>query len=224
MDLSKSYDFFHPEEVSGRIHIIGCGAVGSTVAELLARTGVRDVTLYDFDVVEPHNIANQMFTSEDIGKLKVDALKELMIRINPELEGSVRTVKEGYTGQRLSGYVFLAVDNIDLRREIAENNLKNKYIKAMFDIRIRLEDAQHYAADWRDRGMVENLIASMQFTHEEAQAETPRSACNLELSVAPTVRDICTKAVANFMNYIKGGKLHKVVLTNSFNFGLDAFV
>lgn len=223
MDLSKSYDFFQPEKVEQRIHIIGCGAVGSTIGELLARTGLKKITLYDFDTVEAHNIANQMFTSEDIGKAKVDALRDLMVRINPDMADSIEVEPNGYTGQRLSGYVFLAVDNIDLRREIVEKNLSNRYIKAMFDFRIRLEDAQHYAADWKVRSMVENLLASMQFSHEEAQAETPRSACNLELSIAPTVRDICTKGVANFMNFCKGNPLHKVILTHSFNFGLDAF-
>ena len=39
MDLIKSYDFFKPESCSDRIHIIGCGAVGSTVAENLIRFG-----------------------------------------------------------------------------------------------------------------------------------------------------------------------------------------
>ena len=40
LNLSKSYDFFKPEAVRERIHIIGCGSVGSTVAELLARFGL----------------------------------------------------------------------------------------------------------------------------------------------------------------------------------------
>ena len=39
MNLSKSYEFFKPESCGGRIHIIGCGAVGSTVAENLSRLG-----------------------------------------------------------------------------------------------------------------------------------------------------------------------------------------
>jgi len=40
LNLSKSYDFFQPEQVRERIHIIGCGSVGSTVAELLVRFGL----------------------------------------------------------------------------------------------------------------------------------------------------------------------------------------
>ena len=84
MDLSKSLDWFNPDSVSERIHIIGCGSVGSTVAELLTRFGLTKFTLYDFDLVEPHNIANQMFRKTDIGKTKVEALQSIICEINPE--------------------------------------------------------------------------------------------------------------------------------------------
>ena len=40
MDLSKSYEFFQPDMLTSRVHIIGCGAIGSTVAENLARFGI----------------------------------------------------------------------------------------------------------------------------------------------------------------------------------------
>ena len=45
MDLSKSYDFFQPEKDDARIHIVGCGSVGSTIAENLARCGVTKMTI-----------------------------------------------------------------------------------------------------------------------------------------------------------------------------------
>jgi len=76
MNLSKSYEFFKPEDLTDRIHLIGCGSVGSVVAENLVRFGITKITLYDFDVVESKNIANQLFNAEDIGKEKVYALRE----------------------------------------------------------------------------------------------------------------------------------------------------
>lgn len=225
MDLVKSYDFFKPETCGDRIHIIGCGAVGSTVAENLVRFGLTNITLYDFDTVEAHNIANQMFRTIDIGKPKTQALVEILTEINPELEDKMRVEAEGYHGQRLSGYVFLCVDNIDLRREIATANKGNPYIKAMFDFRIRLEDAQHYAADWKNPKMVNNFLATMQFSHEEAKKETQVSACNVELSVAPTVRQICALGVSNFINFVKSGgaAIKKMILASAFDFDIQAF-
>ena len=222
MDLSKSYEFFKPEMLQSRVHIIGCGAIGSTVAENLARFGITNITLYDFDYVEPHNIANQMFRSTDIGKLKVEALADALLDINPDCKEGLKLVPEGWKGQRLSGYVFLCVDNIDLRREIAEKNRNNPYIKGMFDFRMRLTDAQHYAADWSDKPMVENFLRSMAFSHEEAQAETPVSACNIVLSVVPTVRMIVACGVSNFINFVKGGPLRKFIQVDAFQYFLDA--
>lgn len=223
MNLAKSYEFFKPEMCRERLHIIGCGSVGSTVAENLARFGLTKLTLYDFDKVEPHNIVNQMFSTEDIGKPKTQATAEMLLKINPEMEKDLRTVEKGYVGQRLSGYVFLCVDSIDLRREIATVNRDNGHIKAMFDFRTRLTDAQHYAADWSDMRMVESFLNSMEFTHEEAKEATPVSACNVTLSVAPTVRSIVSAGVANFTNFVKGDGIKKLILLDAFNFTVDAF-
>lgn len=226
MNLSKSYEFFRPEMLGGaRVHIIGCGAIGSTVAENLVRFGITKISLYDFDFVEPKNIANQMFRHTDIGRPKTDALADLLLSINPEAADDIRLISEGWTGQRLSGYVFLCVDNIDLRRKIATECRENPYVKGMFDFRMRLTDAQHYAANWADKKMIEDFIATMNFTHEEAKEATPVSACNQTLSVVPTVRTIVALGVENFINFIREGVIKKMVevdLSPKF-FTVDAF-
>ena len=223
MNLSKSYEFFQPDRLSERIHIIGCGSVGSVVAENLARFGITRMMLYDFDTVEPRNLANQMFTQDDVGRLKVEALADMLHRINPEIDNDLVLVPKGYTGQKLSGYVFLCVDNIDLRREIATTNKSNTFIKGMFDFRTGLTDAQHYAADWKDMKMVQGFLNSMAFTHEEAKASTPVSACNVTLSVCPTVRAIVALGVANFVNFVKGGPLKKIMSIDAFSPSLEAY-
>jgi len=223
LNLAKSYDFFKPESCRERLHIIGCGSVGSTLAELLVRFGLTNLALYDFDTVEPHNLANQIFRQEHVGIPKVKALAGMLAEINPEIGKSLRPAIEGYKDQRLSGYVFLCVDNIDLRRMIVTNNRNNPHIKAMFDFRTRLTDAQHYAADWADLKMVGDFLRSMDFTHDEAVAETPVSACNVTLSVAPTGRMICALGVMNFINFAKGSSLKKFIQMDASGFVLDAF-
>lgn len=224
MNLVKSQDYFDPTKVDGRCHIIGCGSVGSTVAELLVRLGITDISLYDFDTVSAHNLANQMFNNDDIGRPKVEAVADILCRINPEVKDTLKLFPEGWTEKcRLGGYVFLCVDNIDLRREIVTKNRFNQAIKAMFDFRTRLEDAQHYAANWGDVAMIDNLIKSMDFSHEEAKASTPVTACNVEMGVAPTVRIICSYGVANFMNFIRKVPIKKIIVANAFTFEVDAY-
>ena len=223
MNLSKSYDFFKPESIQSRVHIIGCGSVGSTIAENLARCGVTKMTLWDFDKVEPHNIVNQMFRAQDFGKPKVEALAGLLADINPDIRESLVLKPEGWQGKLLSGYIFLAVDSIDLRREFVEKHFDSSAINAVFDVRTALTSAQHYAADWRIIQQKQSLLNSMGFTHEEAAAETPVSACGVTLGVATTVRLVSALAVNNFINFVKGGPLKKLVIIDGFNFTLDAF-
>lgn len=222
MDTNKFYEFFQPETCRDRIHIVGCGASGSTIAELLVRMGLKKFTLYDFDIVEPHNIANQMFRHIDIGKKKTEALAEMMTDINPEVDIQI---VERYDGQLLNGYVFMAVDKISVRKQICEENMDNVYVKAVFDTRLRLTDAYAYAARWNNYKEKQSLMKSMNFTDEEADAETPVSACNMTLSVAPTVRMICNCAVTNFINLIKGDEelFKKIILIDAFTNNVSAF-
>lgn len=221
MDLSKSYEFFQPEKVTERIHIIGCGSVGSTIAENLARCGIKKMTLWDFDKVEAHNIVNQMFREADVGKTKAEALKDILLEINPDIE--LKLKPNGWNGEMLSGYVFLAVDSIEIRRKIVEQHMNNNNIKAMFDTRTLLTGAQLYAANWSEYKSKKDFLATMQFSHEEAAAETPVSACGITLGVATTVRIAAALSVNNFIKFVKDGKIWKLVMFDGFNGIFDCF-
>lgn len=223
MDLSKSYEYFQPDAVREPINIVGCGSVGATVAEHLARLGLTNITLWDMDVVDPHNLTNQIFRYKDIGRPKVEALADILTDINPDIKDTLKLYPKGWSGQQLSGYVFLCVDNIELRRQIVEKHMNNPYIKAMFDFRTRLEDAQHYAADWKDRDMKKNLLESMDFSHEEAMEETPVSACGVTLGVVTTVRAICALGVINFISFVRGCGIKKLINFDAPHYLLDAF-
>lgn len=221
MDLSKSYEFFQPEKVTERIHIVGCGSVGSTIAENLARCGIKKMTLWDFDKVEAHNIVNQMFREADVGKTKAEALKDILLEINPDME--IKLKPNGWNGEMMSGYVFLAVDSIEIRRKIVEQHMNNNNIKAMFDTRTLLTGAQLYAANWSEYKSKKDFLATMQFSHEEAAAETPVSACGVTLGVATTVRIAAALSVNNFIKFVKDGKLWKLAMFDGFNGIFDFF-
>ena len=222
MDLNKSREFFDPTNVKKQCHIIGCGAIGSSVAELLARQGIKNIILWDFDKVESHNIVNQMFTEEDIGKPKTEALKEILYRINPATAEKIK-LKGKYTKEPLQGYVFMCTDTVESRQDIVKANQYNHQIEAIFDFRMTLLEGQHYAAPWDNSKLKKSLINSLDFTHEEAKKNTPVSACGFELSVAPTVRIIAALGVANFMNYINTGNLKHLVLSAPYDFFLEAY-
>lgn len=72
------------QEWSGlKIGIVGLGAVGSMVAESLARSGVSAVGLWDDDIVEPGNICRSSFTINNLGDSKIESVKRKILSINP---------------------------------------------------------------------------------------------------------------------------------------------
>ena len=223
MNKSKVLEYFDASALcKAPIHIIGCGAIGSHVAEQLTRLGCSNIHLWDFDKVEPKNITNQMFLDSDIGEEKVNAVANMMKNINSEIK--ITKHPKGITAPYIvNGDVFLCVDNIDLRRAIVEANKNNPNCICFHDFRMRLTDAQYYFADRREPVQMDNLLASMDFTHEEAVEATPQSACGVELSVIYTVKNIVTYGMRNFVGFLQGQQAKNVILTDMESMSVDAF-
>ncbi|MCX6301917.1 MAG: sulfur carrier protein ThiS adenylyltransferase ThiF [Bacteroidia bacterium] len=68
-----------------RVGIAGAGGLGSNCAVALARCGIGTLVIADFDVVEPANLNRQYYFSDQEGMLKTDAIKENILRINPNV-------------------------------------------------------------------------------------------------------------------------------------------
>jgi len=68
-----------------KIAIIGIGGIGSILCELLIRGGFLNLIIIDNDIVELSNIQRQIFFREDIGKYKIDAIENRLIKINPNI-------------------------------------------------------------------------------------------------------------------------------------------
>ena len=77
----------------GQVTIAGLGGLGSNVAYSLARIGVGHLHLIDFDVVDITNLNRQQYFMEHIGMPKTDALKSLLLKINPYLDIRTDCVK-----------------------------------------------------------------------------------------------------------------------------------
>ena len=68
---------------SKRVMIIGLGSFGSQIAIELAKAGVGNFSLFDFDRVELHNLARHTCTIKDLGRLKTDAIYDAIVGKNP---------------------------------------------------------------------------------------------------------------------------------------------
>jgi len=104
--------------------VLGCGGLGSNVAALLLRSGVRDLTLVDFDSVEESNLNRQLFFRDQIGQPKTESLAETLRRIDPDARLSL--VTECMTAENLPGIVrghdviIEAVDRPDIKALIVD--------------------------------------------------------------------------------------------------------
>jgi molybdopterin/thiamine biosynthesis adenylyltransferase len=79
------------------VWIVGCGGIGALVAQHLVGAGLRRLTLIDFDCVNKTNLNRQfLFTSEDIGRDKLEAAKDRLLRLCPDVEVTLLRHRFGF--------------------------------------------------------------------------------------------------------------------------------
>lgn len=88
--LDQAFDARFPEEMrtklrNARVAVAGLGGLGSNIAVMLARSGVGELLLVDFDTVDVTNLNRQMYLIPQLGKPKAEALPEILYQVNPYL-------------------------------------------------------------------------------------------------------------------------------------------
>ena len=89
------------------VGIAGAGGLGSNVAGALARAGVGRLVIADFDRVEPSNLNRQQYFIDQVGRVKVEALRENLLRVNPF---SLYEIHEIRLTRHNTAEIFRAVD------------------------------------------------------------------------------------------------------------------
>ncbi len=111
---------------SANVIVFGVGGVGSYAAEAIARAGVGNLTIVDFDDVDITNINRQIpALHSTVGKYKVEVMKERILDINPDI--NIRAVKELYnenTSESILNeeydYVVDAIDMVSSKIHLIE--------------------------------------------------------------------------------------------------------
>jgi molybdopterin/thiamine biosynthesis adenylyltransferase len=203
---------FNPDDFNPkRIDVIGVGATGSWLVTLLTRLGITNIHVWDFDIVESHNVANQVFGNNDIGKFKVDALKE---RVKNDTGIEITTHNERVTGSTsgLGEIVFLLVDNMDVRKEIWEGALKFQ-----FHIGLVVETRFGFLNDgitpvlriWSINPTDPEQVERWEACFYDSSGDTQASACGATQSICTSAAELAVKAANNLMEWHRiqrGGK------------------
>jgi len=119
-DYRRQTALFNPADHAERhVTIVGLGNIGSHTAQAMARMGIKNFTLYDFDDVEAHNLASQAYTVADLETPKTTATEAEIKRLQPDANVKIETV--AFTGkENVPDILVIAVDSMVARQEIQE--------------------------------------------------------------------------------------------------------
>jgi len=161
----RQLDILPPEKLSFPIVCIGAGAIGSATVVTLAKMGCPNITVWDDDNLEEHNIPNQLCKPDCIGRPKVNALAELV----DELTGTVITIDpRRYMGQALEGVVIVTVDNMMCRQAVWKRAKMNAKVPLLIDARMGAEFARLYTIGPTNPDHYEFYQENL-YSHEEAE-------------------------------------------------------
>lgn len=202
ISVSRHQEIFDPTHFRRYpITIIGAGATGSRVFMALVELGLTNITVFDFDHVEAHNLANQAYMSRHIDDLKVFALKDLYYQKTgaeapPEMHFIPKAVP---CNEPLTGYVFLLTDTMASRREIMETAIKNNdEVYHVFETRMASTHGNVMHFNPHDPSA---LKAWKDTLIDDDQGEV--SACGTPLSVGTTASVIANLAVWQFIHVLQ---------------------
>jgi molybdopterin/thiamine biosynthesis adenylyltransferase len=201
MDYSRQISLLDPKQIKNKsITLIGVGATGSYVALLLAQMGWGDTSqgqgvlrVFDGDKVEEHNLANQIYEPNHIGKPKVEALKEIILRKTGfEIEAYNEMVDDKTESSLIrSTYVFLLTDTMTSRKTIFERHLKFPFdTDLLIETRMGIREGRIYSFNPNNSSHNEEWQKTL-YSDNVAEA----SACGGSQSIVTTVGFLSSLAV-----------------------------
>ena len=116
--------------LSSKVLIVGAGGLGCPVADLLARSGVGEIGIIDYDKVNLSNIHRQtLYTAKDVNRYKVDIVKKRLNLINKDIK--INTYNKKATEKNLNNLIKkykIIVDGSD--------NFKTKFLLNKFSLKL----------------------------------------------------------------------------------------
>jgi len=153
-----------------RVTLCGAGAIGSNLADNLARQGIGRLRVIDHDRVEEHNVSTQLYGEGDVGTWKVESLRNRIFRATGiEIEPTRKELTASNARQLLkeSDLVIDAFDNTAARQAVQDHarlaavpclhvGLNAGYCEVIWDEQYRVP--RDVAGDVCDYPLARNLV------------------------------------------------------------------
>lgn len=161
------------------IHVGGAGGIGSWFCFFATRAGFK-VAVYDFDNVEEHNLGGQLFLTQDIGNLKINALSNVISLFNDHdfqfysKNARIDEHTSYYPFKYYNGLTIIvsAFDNMKARTDLFNIAIKltDDEQKVFFvDGRLLMEQMRIYCIDMSDDSKVEDYALNHLFDDSEVE-------------------------------------------------------
>ena len=178
---------------------IGAGQVGSMVAPMLAKIGVTDLTIWDGDDIESHNIPMSLtWHTSDLGVMKVLALAK-HVRAHSGVE--ITAVPRMYAGEPLRDAVVVCVDTMEARQMIWRAAKESGLVDILIDTRVASEYVSVFAIDPRDHD--DRAYYEYFLRYKSGQAVRPTCGHHGIVYVAS---DAANAVLANLTNWWTNGR------------------
>ena len=192
-----------------RIIIAGIGGIGSNVAFQLARMIPANLTLYDDDIVEMVNMAGQLYSYNDVGKSKVDAIADMIGRYTSMRQ--VLAIKDKFASDKEPGDIMICgFDNMSARKTFFNswrNHISNKSVeersKCLYlDGRLSMDTLQILCIKGDDQYNVERYEREFLFADYEADATvcSRKQTTYLACMIGSLMVNLFTNFIANSLN------------------------
>ena len=144
----RQRDFITPESVHHPLFLIGAGGIGSPTAMVLEKMGFDNLSVFDPDTVEEHNVGSQLYHPDQVDMLKVEALQDRFC-LTATTYGVIFPPKEFVLPP--FAIVVSGVDSMAAREEIWEYLKTQRMVSLYVDARMGLEQIRVYAVDPSDK-------------------------------------------------------------------------
>jgi len=204
LKFSRQTGILDPEDIKSEgVLVIGAGGIGSWVVDSITRVGFEDVTVYDNDEVEEGNRGTQLYRKQDVGKQKVNALKEVIRDFSDvEIDGK----NELYDGQEFREIVICTVDSMEARHKIWAKIKMNPAVMRYVDARMGKEQMDIYTINPTDIDDIKLYEAELHLPEEATPVP-----CS-EKAIAYNVKVISGLVMSNLKKFILNGSHHRKVV------------
>lgn len=165
--FQRQQDLVDKEIFDNRVTIVGVGGIGSFLTLTLAKMGFTSISIYDFDMVEDHNLPNQFYRVSDINALKTGALAGL---VRSFTDTNINTnSREWLASHKTKGVLISCVDNMDSREAMFEYAVANpSQVPWFIDGRMGRLQAEIYVVNTSNKG---DIVTYRKRLWRESQVE-----------------------------------------------------